>query len=49
MSAWVRPLSAALEEPADLIGGKAHGLVVLQRLGLPVPPGFGVTTGACRA
>ena len=49
MSAWVRPLSAALEEPADLIGGKAHGLVVLQRLGLPVPPGFVVTTGACRA
>jgi pyruvate,orthophosphate dikinase len=49
MSSWVRPLSATVEEPASLVGGKAHGLVVLQRLGLPVPPGFVVTTEACRA
>ncbi|MDA0563157.1 pyruvate, phosphate dikinase [Streptomonospora sp. S1-112] len=46
---WVRPLSARLAEPAAVLGAKAHGLVALHRLGLPVPPGFVVTTGACRA
>lgn len=45
---WVHRLSAALTEPADVIGGKAHGLAVLCRLGLPVPPGFVITTAACR-
>ncbi|WP_245865251.1 pyruvate, phosphate dikinase [Prauserella marina] len=33
----------------ELVGAKAHGLMLLQRLGLPVPPGFVVTTEACRA
>ncbi|TCO62258.1 PEP/pyruvate-binding domain-containing protein [Actinocrispum wychmicini] len=46
---WIRPLSAQLDETAELLGSKAHGLVVLQRLGLPVPTGFVVTTDACRA
>lgn len=32
-----------------MVGSKAHGLVVLHRLGLPVPAGFVVTTRACRA
>lgn len=32
-----------------MLGGKAHGLLVLQRLGLRVPAGFVVTTEACRA
>ncbi|MDA2806531.1 PEP/pyruvate-binding domain-containing protein [Nocardiopsis suaedae] len=45
---WVRPLSADLGEGADTVGAKAHGLVALHRLGLPVPPGFVVTTAACR-
>jgi pyruvate, orthophosphate dikinase len=45
---WIRPISAELEEKADVIGGKAHGLVELLRLGLPVPPGFVITTAACR-
>jgi pyruvate, orthophosphate dikinase len=49
MSTWIHPLSATVDEPADLLGGKAHGLLALQRLGLPVPPGFVVTTEACRA
>ncbi|WP_328472253.1 PEP-utilizing enzyme [Actinoplanes sp. NBC_00393] len=35
--------------PADLIGAKAHGLNELMRLGLPVPPGFVISTAACRA
>ncbi len=45
---WVHRLSAELTEPAEVIGGKAHGLAVLCRLGLPVPPGFVITTAACR-
>ncbi|MFL6101764.1 MAG: pyruvate, phosphate dikinase [Actinomycetes bacterium] len=46
---WIHPLSPEVEETAEVLGGKAHGLVVLQRLGLPVPPGFVISTGACRA
>jgi pyruvate, water dikinase len=33
----------------ELVGGKAAGLSRLGRSGLPVPPGFAVTTGAYRA
>ncbi|MEO6886398.1 MAG: pyruvate, phosphate dikinase, partial [Jatrophihabitantaceae bacterium] len=32
----------------DLLGGKGAGLAEMGRLGLPVPPGFTVTTEACR-
>ncbi|TDD81913.1 pyruvate, phosphate dikinase [Actinomadura rubrisoli] len=46
---WIHPLSADVEETASTLGGKGHGLVVLRRLGLPVPPGFVIGTGACRA
>lgn len=46
---WIHPLSAEVKETADILGSKAHGLVVLRRLGLPVPPGFVISTEACRA
>jgi len=46
---WIHPLAREDETSADVIGGKAHGLAVLRRLGLPVPPGFVIGTGACRA
>ncbi|WP_086667033.1 PEP/pyruvate-binding domain-containing protein [Lentzea kentuckyensis] len=46
---WIRPLTAEVDESVDVVGGKAHGLLVLHRLGLPVPPGFVITTEACRA
>ncbi|NIH78128.1 pyruvate, phosphate dikinase [Amycolatopsis viridis] len=46
---WIRPLSTGAADDVDLLGNKAHGLVVLHRLGLPVPAGFVVTTEACRA
>ncbi|MDX3660159.1 PEP/pyruvate-binding domain-containing protein [Streptomyces sp. ID05-26A] len=46
---WVRHLSATLDDPPEVVGGKAHGLVLLHRLGLPVPAGVVVTTEACRA
>ncbi|MEU3018853.1 PEP/pyruvate-binding domain-containing protein [Nocardiopsis sp. NPDC007018] len=45
---WTHPLSAKVERGPDLLGGKAYGLLTLHRLGLPVPPGFVVTTEACR-
>jgi pyruvate,orthophosphate dikinase len=32
----------------DLMGGKGAGLAGMTRIGLPVPPGFTVTTEACR-
>ncbi|QOV45121.1 pyruvate, phosphate dikinase [Streptomyces chromofuscus] len=34
---------------ADLLGGKGANLAEMTRMGLPVPPGFVVTTEACRA
>ncbi|MFI7296567.1 pyruvate, phosphate dikinase [Streptomyces sp. NPDC050121] len=34
---------------AALLGGKGANLAEMTRLGLPVPPGFTVTTEACRA
>ena len=37
------------EEMRDLLGGKGAGLAEMTRLGLPVPPGFTITTEACRA
>ena len=33
---------------ADMLGGKGAGLGEMVRLGLPVPPGFTITTEACR-
>ena len=33
----------------SLLGGKGAGLARMCRLGLPVPPGFTITTEACRA
>src|SRR5690242_11658393 len=36
------------QEPKVLLGGKGAGLWEMSRLGLPVPPGFTITTEACR-
>jgi pyruvate,orthophosphate dikinase len=33
----------------DLLGGKGANLAEMARMGLPVPPGFVITTEACRA
>ncbi|REJ82178.1 MAG: pyruvate, phosphate dikinase [Acidobacteria bacterium] len=35
-------------EQAELLGGKGAGLAEMSLLGIPVPPGFTVTTEACR-
>ncbi|HEY7213846.1 MAG TPA: PEP/pyruvate-binding domain-containing protein, partial [Thermoanaerobaculia bacterium] len=31
----------------DLLGGKGAGLAEMSRLGIPVPPGFTITTEVC--
>jgi len=46
MVRWLHPLVAETGESAEVLGAKAHGLVVLRRLGLPVPPGFVIGTAA---
>jgi pyruvate,orthophosphate dikinase len=45
---FVLELSDGDRTMADLLGGKGAGLAEMGRLGLPVPPGFVVTTEACR-
>lgn len=35
-------------EMKDLLGGKGAGLAEMTNLGIPVPPGFTITTEACR-
>lgn len=41
-------VEADTDAPPELIGSKAAGLITLQRLGLPVPPAFVITTEAHR-
>jgi pyruvate,orthophosphate dikinase len=43
------PLAPEVTAGVDVLGAKAHGLIVLRRLGLPVPSGFVIGTPACRA
>lgn len=51
MGAWVYEFGADIgdREPKALLGGKGAGLAEMTRLGIPVPPGFTITTEACRA
>ncbi len=35
------------KDMADLLGGKGAGLAEMKKIGLPVPPGFTITTEAC--
>ncbi|HEU0300454.1 MAG TPA: PEP/pyruvate-binding domain-containing protein, partial [Longimicrobium sp.] len=36
------------EQMRDLLGGKGAGLAEMARIGVPVPPGFTITTEVCR-
>ena len=45
---WLYPFAAGDPARRDLLGGKGAGLAEMTRAGLPVPPGFTVTTAACR-
>ena len=46
---FVYRFSEGTKEMKDLLGGKGSGLAEMSNLGLPVPPGFTITTEACRA
>ena len=46
---YVYRFSEGDKDQKDLLGGKGANLAEMTRLGLPVPPGFTVTTDACRA
>ena len=45
---YVFDFSEGAAEQVDLLGGKGANLAEMTRLGLPVPPGFTITTEACR-
>ncbi|MDQ6900256.1 MAG: hypothetical protein M3072_12245, partial [Candidatus Dormibacteraeota bacterium] len=36
------------QDMRDLLGGKGAGVAEMTRAGMPVPPGFTITTQACR-
>jgi pyruvate,orthophosphate dikinase len=45
---YVYDFSEGGKDDRDLLGGKGANLAEMTRLGLPVPPGFTITTEACR-
>jgi pyruvate,orthophosphate dikinase len=49
VSNYVRNFAEGDMSQADLLGGKGANLAEMCRLGLPVPPGFTITTEACRS
>ncbi len=48
MTTYVYDFSEGGRDMAGLLGGKGANLAEMARMGLPVPPGFIVTTEACR-
>ena len=46
---WVSLFEEGSKDQRALLGGKGAGLAEMTRIGLPVPPGFTVTTEACNA
>lgn len=49
MATYVYDFSEGNKDLKDLLGGKGANLAEMTRIGLPVPPGFTITTEACRA
>ncbi|UXY31848.1 pyruvate, phosphate dikinase [Streptomyces sp. HUAS TT20] len=49
MDRYVYAFTEGGRDMADLLGGKGANLAEMTRMGLPVPPGFTVSTEACRA
>src|SRR5262249_22692882 len=45
---WVYLFSEGSKDLRDLLGGKGAGVAEMTRAGMPVPPGFTITTEACR-
>ena len=48
MGRYVYDFAEGGKDQKDLLGGKGANLAEMTRLGLPVPPGFTITTDACR-
>ena len=46
---WVYLFSEGNAKMRDLLGGKGAGVAEMTNAGLPVPPGFTITTEACNA
>ena len=49
MPKYVYRFSEGDKDQKDLLGGKGANLAEMTRLDLHVPPGFPITTDACRA
>ncbi len=49
MTKYVYDFSEGGRDQRDLLGGKGANLAEMTNLGLPVPPGFTISTDACRA
>jgi pyruvate,orthophosphate dikinase len=45
---WIYQFSEGSAKMRDLLGGKGAGAAEMTRAGMPVPPGFTLTTEACR-
>ena len=45
---WVYPFTEGNETMRELLGGKGAGLAGMTTAGFPVPPGFTISTQACR-
>lgn len=48
MTKYVYGFTEGDKDQKDLLGGKGANLAEMTKLGLPVPPGFTITTEACR-
>src|SRR3954454_11206952 len=46
---WVYLFTEGNASMRNLLGGKGAGVAEMTRAGLPVPPGFTITTEACNA
>src|SRR3954462_1302487 len=49
MSKYIWAFAEGNKDLKDLLGGKGANLAEMTNLGLPVPPGFTITTEACKA
>src|SRR6266542_6218691 len=49
MTQYVYGFDESSDGGRELLGGKGAGLAEMTQLGVPVPPGFTITTDACRA
>ena len=47
-SKFVYSFSEGNKDLKDLLGGKGANLAEMMRIGIPVPPGFTITTEACK-